>query len=256
MVGWIVDRRRALEERNTRQFELPSTWSESRGSTATSSGSTPPSSARWATARRSSARARTWTGPPRGPCEHRGRVRPARPRRGGHGRVPEPVSRQGRDVPLDRVEVSRSRRAAVLRGRARRHRPQAHGAVPRDPPRGDAGARDLPLERQAAPTLLRVIGEQLGWAAGTFWTPAHDERRPVLHCSASWHAGRANPRGDRAAALGRGEGCPGRRGRAASRAGRPTCPASPTISGSSRRSPTGCTPGCSCRCWATPTSSR
>ena len=51
---------------------------------------------------------------------------------------------------------------------------------------------------QAAPTLLRVIGEQLGWAAGTYWAPASDEPGVVLRCTASWHG--TSPAGTGAAA--------------------------------------------------------
>jgi len=46
----------------------------------------------------------------------------------------------------------------------------------------------------AAPALLRVIGEELGWTAGTFWTPAGDEPGAVLRCTASWPANAAATR--------------------------------------------------------------
>ena len=32
-----------------------------------------------------------------------------------------------------------------------------------------------------------MIGEQLGWAAGTYWAPASDEPGVALRCTASWH---------------------------------------------------------------------
>ena len=46
---------------------------------------------------------------------------------------------------------------------------------------------ESPTSTQAAPALLRVIGEELGWTVGLFWTPASDGSSAELHCSASWH---------------------------------------------------------------------
>ena len=176
-------------------------------------------------------------GAPRGPCEHRGRGRQARRRRGGHDRVPEPLPRQGRVVPLDRMDGAAARdRATALRGRARHHRPQADRAVPRDPPRGDAGARELLVER--AGRARAAAGDRRG--AGL-------DRRHVLD------ARRRRPHDALHRVMVRGQpprmpsGCDCRRTRS------PICPAGPTMSGSSRRSPTGCTPAWSSRCRATPT---
>ena len=52
---------------------------------------------------------------------------------------------------------------------------------------------DSPSSALAAPALLRVIGEELGWAAGTFWTQADDASAVELRCSASWHAAGEGP---------------------------------------------------------------
>jgi PAS domain S-box-containing protein len=73
---------------------------------------------------------------------------------------------------------------------------------------------ESPSSAQAAPALMRVVGEELGWAAGTFWTPVHESTAPELRCSASWHGAGATAsrfaEETRRLRLAPGEGLPGR----------------------------------------------
>ena len=65
---------------------------------------------------------------------------------------------------------------------------------------------------EAAPRVLRVIGECLGWDYGALWV--RDRRAGLLRCVDSWHVpGKAFPglaAANRRTTFGRGEGLPGR----------------------------------------------
>ena len=239
MVGWIVDRRRSLEERNTRQFELSLDLLGVAGFDGYF---------KW--------------------------VNPAFERALGYS-AEEFCSRPFLDMVHPEDRVSTEAEAAKLAGAgvdtiAFQNRYRAKDGSYRwiewtvRPLATEqllyAAARDITDRKlteqylaihheatrvlanssssaQVAPALLRVIGEELGWTAGTFWTPVGDD--PTMRCTASWSAAAPPPRMP--------SGCDCRRTRS------PICPAGPTMSGSSRRSPTGCTPAWSSRCRATPT---
>ena len=73
---------------------------------------------------------------------------------------------------------------------------------------------DSPSTAQASRELLRVIGEELDWPLGRFWTPTGDGPAAELLCTAAWHA--AGATADRLAGAGEqlrlapGIGLPGR----------------------------------------------
>jgi two-component system sensor histidine kinase/response regulator len=46
---------------------------------------------------------------------------------------------------------------------------------------------ESPSSAEAAPALLRVIGEGMGWPVGMFWTPTSGGPNGELRCTATWH---------------------------------------------------------------------
>ena len=189
MVGWIVDRRRALEERNTRQFELSLDLLGVAGFDGYFKWVNP------AFERALGYSAEEFCSRPFLDMVHpedRASTEAEAAKLAGAGL--DTIAFQNRYLAKDgsyrwiewmvRPLASEQLLYAVARDITDRKLTEQYLAIHHEATRGLATSSS---SEQAAPTLLRVIGEQLGWAAGTYWAPASDEPGVVLRCTASWH---------------------------------------------------------------------
>jgi PAS domain S-box-containing protein len=189
MVGWIVDRRRSLEERNTRQFQLSLDMLGVAGFDGYFKWVNP------AFERALGYSAEEFCSRPFLDMVHpedRESTEAEAAKLAGAG--VDTIAFQNRYRTKDgsyrwiewtvRPLATEQLLYAVARDVTDRKLTEQYLAIHHEATRVLANSRS---SAQAAPTLLRVIGEELGWAAGTLWTPATDDPGVVLRCTASWH---------------------------------------------------------------------